>query len=156
MKKTTFLLFILFAGFQLQAQEISEMEKKGFLIVAAGKNYEAMKTLAVKASQKLNYKLDYRGLIPNQTYGLSFTQAACEAENFEYPSYIARGRFDDGNYVSIEYSNEYEGFTPGYYILVVSSYTKGNEELINSLKFVKKQYKTAYIKYADIYMGCIH
>ncbi len=156
MKKFTLLMLLLFALFQVQAQEIAETEKKGFLIVAAGTNYEAMKTLAVKASENLNYKLDYRGLIKDETLGLSINEEECEQHGFEFPSYIARGRSDDGNYVSVEYTNAYEGFTPGYYILVVSSYAKGSNELAESLKFVKTHYKTAYVKYADIYVGCIH
>ena len=156
MKKISILVIIFFAFSQINAQEESQTEKKGFLIVSAGKNYKAMKKLAEKVSTQLNYKLDLREHESNENIGLTLSKEDCEKQGFEFPSYIQRGRSDDGNFVSIEYTDAYEGFTPGYYILVVSSYTKGNAELKKSLNFVKKYHKTAYIKYADIYVGCMH
>jgi len=156
MKKLSIILLFVFAVMRINAQEESQTVKKGFLIVSASKNYDATKILAKKVSEKLGYKLNLRDLIPNKTLGLTFPKDTCEVNNFEFPTYIARGRWDDGEYVSIEYTNEYEGFTPGYYIIIVSSHDKGNPELSNVLKYVKKYYKSAYIKYADVYMGCMH
>lgn len=153
------LLTLIFASFfmlNIQAQDDSQLQKKGFVIIAAGKNYESLKTMAQNASDKLGYKLNLRGLQANEQTGLSFEQTECENQGFEFPTYVPRGRFDDGLYVSIEHTDAYEGFTPDYYILVVASYEKGNVELKNSLEFVKQYYKTAYIKYADVYIGCMH
>ncbi len=144
---------------QLFAQddtEYSQTEKKGFVIVAAGKNYNAIIKQAQSVSEKLNYKLDLRDLIQNDSIGLSFPKDSCEEHGFEYPAYIPRGRWDDGKYVSVEYTDAYTGFTPGYYIIVAASYSKDNAELKKALNFVKPYYKTAYIKYADVYMGCLH
>ena len=65
--------------------------------------------------------------------------------------YKARGvdandLIDDGDFISIEYSNKYKGFAKGYYIVVISSGDINNKEPI-FLK-AKKFYKSAYIKYA--------
>lgn len=156
MKKITTLLLILFAVSQLNAQEISQIQKKGFVIVSAGKNYEAIKKQAKTVANKLGYKLNLRDLEYHKAEGLTFSKEICEKENMEFPAYIARGRWDDGEYVSVEYTNGFEGFTPGYYIIVVSSHDKGITELTEALKHTKKSYKTAYIKYSDVYMGCMH
>ncbi|RLD69987.1 MAG: hypothetical protein DRJ10_20835, partial [Bacteroidetes bacterium] len=137
-------------------QEISQTQKKGFVIVSAGKNYEAIKKQAKSVAEKLGYKLNLRDLEYNKTEGLTFSKEICENENMEFPAYISSGRWDDGEYVSVEYTNAYDGFTPDYYILVVSSHDKGNSVLKAALTHVKKQYKTAYIKYADVYMGGMH
>ena len=153
MKNIVTLLLIVFVVAQLNAQEISQTQKKGFVIVSAGKNYEAIKKQAKTVAQKLAYKLNFRDLEYNKTEGLTFSKEVCENENMEFPAYIARGRWDDGEYVSVEYTNAYEAFTPGYYIIVVSSHDKGLSQLNTALTHVKKHYKTAYIKYADIYMG---
>ena len=115
-----------------------------------------MKKLAEIASKQLDYKLNLRELLPNKTTGLTVSEEVCKQHEIDYPTYDSRGRWDDGNYISIEYTNAYQGFTPGYYIIVVSSFGKENPELTLSLEKVKKHYKTAYIKYADIYMGCMH
>ncbi len=156
MKKISIFVIILFTISLTNAQETAEMVKKGFVIVSAGKNFDAMKKLAEKVSIQLNYKLDLRGLSEDKTLGLTISKEVCEEHGFEFPSYIPRGRYDDGEFVSIEYTNGYEGFTPGYYIIIVSAHDKGNTKLTDALKFVKKYYKSAYIKYADVYMGCIH
>ena len=157
MRKISILLFIFFSVSQLFAQETDEATvKKGYIIVSAGKNYEAIKKQAKTVADKLGYELNLRDLEYHKTEGLSFSQVVCQEENMEYPFYIARGRWDDGEYVSVEYTNAYEGFTPGYYIIMVSSHDKGAAELKTALQHVKKSYKTAYIKYADVYMGCIH
>ena len=156
MKKLSILFIIIIASLQLNAQEISQTEKKGFLIIHASKNYELAKRVATEANKHLGYKIDFRGHEYNKTLGMSIPKAECEKHGFEYPSYIQRGRSDDGNFISVEYTTNYEGFTPGLYIVVVASYTKGKKEIKPTLEFVKKHYETAYFKYIDVYVGCIH
>ncbi len=156
MKKITTLLLLLFAISQLNAQEMSQTEKKGFLIIHASKNYELAKRVATEANKHLGYKIDFRGHEYNKTLGLSIPKEECEEHGFEYPVYVQRGRSDDGNFISVEYTTNYEGFTPGLYIVVVASYTKGKKEIAETLKFVKKHYETAYFKYIDVYVGCMH
>ncbi len=158
MKTYSLLIIILFLfNHKMFAQEESEsIVKKGYVIVAAGQNYEAIKKQAARVAEKTGYKLDLRDLEYSKNIGLTFSKEICEEQGMEYPAYIARGRWDDGEYISVEYTNGFEGFTPGYYIIVASSHDKGSAELQNALQHVKKYYKTAYIKYADVYMGCMH
>jgi len=157
MKKINLFLIILFFAFsQINAQEYSQTVDKGFIIISAGKNYDAMKILAQKVAQKLNYELNLRELIPNETTGLTYPKNICNEEDMEYPWYSKRGFYDEGEYVSIEYTTDYDGFTPNLYIIVVSNHDKGSQELTDALTHVKKYYKSAYIKYSEFYMGCLH
>ena len=157
MKQIVSIILILLFATQIIAQdEIEATATKGVLIVAAGKNYEAIKKMAKEVAEKTGYKLDLRDLEYHPNEGLSFKKEICEEEGIEYPFYIARGRWDDGEFISVEYTNAYEGFTPGYYIIVASTHDKGSPELQTALQHVKKFYKSAYIKYADVYMGDIH
>ena len=156
------LLFIIVAISFLQvtkAQEEadSQTEKKAFIIIYATKNYQLASRVAEEANKNLGYKIDMRGLEYNKSLGLSIPQKDCEEHGFEFPTYIQRGRANDGNFISVEYTNAYNNFTPGYYIVVVASYTKGKTKEINkTLTKVKESYEDAYVKYTDVYMGCLH
>jgi hypothetical protein len=127
--------------------------KTGFVIIQSTKNYASAKTTAVAASKRLNSKLDLRGLKPNKKNGLTFSAADCENEG-GYPCYIARGRYDAGKYVSIEWSDAYEGFAKGYYIVIVASGSKADTDA--ALAKAKKIYKDAYNKATEVYVGCMH
>ncbi len=153
---TVFCLLFVFVT-KSQEQEYNDTQKKGFLIISASKNYKASKKLAEIASKKLGYKLNLRGLQSNDKIGLTFSKEVCENEGgIEFPSYVPRGRESENIFVSVEYTNAYKGFTKGLYIVVVACFPKDNPELKKTLAYVKKHYKNAYIKYADVYLGCIH
>jgi len=128
-------------------------EKKEFLIVKSTTSYQEAKKYAEKISQKLKIELDLRGLTFHKGSFLTESKEICEEHWGEggYPCYLARGR-EDGTFVSVEHSNEYEEFTNGYYIVVVAT----GQNLSSKLKKVKKVVKDAYIKTAMIYMGCLH
>ncbi len=144
-------------GVNIKAQEFDQTQKTGFIIISASKNYKASKKIAEEASKKLGYKLDLRGLQPNKEIGLSFSKEECEDAGFDFPIFVQRGRGGMGyKFVSVEYTDHYKGFSKGFYIVVVASFPKDSPKLKTSLKHVKKFYKQAYVKYADIYMGCIH
>lgn len=159
MKKITFFFFLLLFSFQHSgfAQNMAEATvKKGFVIILSSKDYASAKRFATQAAEKLGYKLDLRDLSPHEVSGLTFPKETCENAGFEYPAYVARGRYDDGKYVSIEYSSAFVGFSPGYYIVVTASGDKGSEFMKEGLAEAKKHYKDAYPKYADVYVGCLH
>ncbi len=123
-----------------------------FLIALSTKSYSEAKAFAKKLSGKTSIPLKFRGLHYNSKLGLSLNKSACNDIDFEYPCYEARGRYDDGTYISVEYSNSYENFKNGYYIVVVSS----GKESQNTLSKIKRIVKDAYIKRSNIYMGCMH
>lgn len=130
--------------------------KKEFLIIHSGKDYAAALKKATEASKKLNLKLDLRKLQPNKEIGLSNTEQVCENEFGFFPCYVARGRGDDGAYISIEYSDAYIEFEKGYYIVIVSSFVSNHEKSKSWLTKTKAIYKDAYLKASKVYTGCIH
>ena len=146
-------LFLTITEIPAFAQEGQPFVKNSFVIVQSTKNYDKAKTEAVKASQQLHQKLDLRELTPNKKSGLTYAEKICEDED-GYPCYIARGRYDDGDYVSIEWSNAFTGFTKGYYIVVIYSGTKTAADTI--LKKAKTVFKEAYAKQSSVYVGCMH
>ena len=157
MKKILFIsIAILYALSPFAQENNAAIEKVGFLIVYAGKDYDMAKKVAEEAHEHLGYELNFRGHEYNSELGLSLPKRDCEEEGFEYPAYIQRGRGKDGNFVSVEYTDAYNNFTKGYYIVVVASYTKGSQKINETLKEVKVHYESAYVKYTDIYVGCMH
>ncbi|NOT91339.1 hypothetical protein [Ferruginibacter sp.] len=153
MKKIIFSISLLFFAAVSLAQEAQPYIKKSFVIVQSTKNYAAAKLTAEKAARQLQQPLDFRELKPNKKTGLTFADSVCENEG-GYPCYIARGRFDDGDYVSIEWSNAINGFAKGYYVVIVGAGSKDETTIV--LKKVKKFFKEAYIKQAEVYIGCMH
>jgi hypothetical protein len=155
MKFISLLLIVIFSISNCFAQvDESAFIKKSFVIIQSTKNYIEAKTTAVKASKDLKLKLDLRNLKPSKANGLTDTKKECEDNGWEYPCYVSRGRYDDGDYVSIEWSNAFQKFTEGYYIVIV--YSGNKKEAATSLKKVKKIFKDAYAKEADVYIGCMH
>ena len=154
MKKIYLLLFILqIIVVSAFAQDELPYITKNFVIIQSTKEYKKAKAEAIKASQLLKQKLDLRALTPNGKAGLTYSEKACENEG-GYPCYIARGRYNDGDYVSIEWSNAFTGFAKGYYIVVVCSGNKTETNLI--LSKAKKIFKDAYSKQTNVYVGCMH
>jgi hypothetical protein len=127
---------------------------KEYLILLSTKDYREALEFSNKASKQFKIKLDLRNLTSNEKLGLSFSEKECNDGGFDFPCYISRGRSDDGEYISIEYSDAFTGFNPKYYIVVAAS---GSEKTLKPmLKKVKKEIKDAYIKKAKVYIGCMH
>jgi hypothetical protein len=147
MKNLFFLCLLAFSLFS-KAQTV----KTGVCIILSTKQYNVAKKVATTAAAKLNLDLDLRGLTPNKKSGLTLSKAVCKQDDVEYPAYYSRGA--DGEYISIEYSNAFDGFAKGYYIVVVA--TGENSITTPVLQKAKKFYKSAYVKQTDIYVGCSH
>ena len=135
------------------AQNEEAFVEKSFVIIQSTKNYNTAKQTAEKAAVQLNLKLDLRGLKPSKKTGLTFSKTICENED-GYPCYIARGRYDDGAYVSIEWSDEFDKFAKGYYIVLI--YSGNKQEAAKILQKAKPVFKDAYYKQAKVYVGCMH
>lgn len=144
----------------VKAQDTLSLEdmfvKKDFLILQSTNNYEAALATARKVSSSMKMKLDLRGLTQNSESGLTISKAACRQTEESYPAYYARGRYDDGIYVSIEYSDAYSAFAKGYYIVVAASGSKDETDMQTIYKKIKASYKDAYFKSSKVYMGCMH
>ena len=136
---------------QPNADIAEQTVEKSFLIIQSTKSYNKALKKAQLACNKLGITLNLRNLYADKEKGLT-TNEVCGCG--EKHGYLPRGRFDDGKFISIEYSSAYKGFTPGYYMVIVASGDR--EELNTYLPKVKKHYKDAYIKNTSIYMGCMY
>jgi hypothetical protein len=143
-----------FIGVNAQKADDTNNVKQSFLIILSTKSYAEAKKMAVEAVSKLKLKLDLRGLKPNKESGLTFTSKKCKEDGWEFPAYVSRGRFDAGEYISIEYSDAFKGFAKGYYIVTTASGDAADVKI--ALAKVKKVYKAVYSKETDVYMGCMH
>ncbi len=130
--------------------------QKSFLILRSTTNYAEARQVAEKASNVLEIPLDLRGLLNRDSGGLTLNKGECSEAGWGYPCYVARGRDDDGAYISIEYSTAYEGFTKGLYIVVGASGNPDSAFLKRWGSESKKKYPDSYIKHTEVYVGCIH
>ena len=169
---TTLTVFLLAAGAQGKPAQLSERElreamaesadlvksqtvEKDFVIVRSTPTYEEARKTASEAARRLQVPLNLRGLSSHSS-GLTFSKKDCEESAFDYPCYVARGRGDDGFYVSIEYSSAYAGFRPGLYIVVVASDARGGLVSKEAARSAKKAFRDAYIRRTGGYVGCMH
>lgn len=152
--KNLLLIALLGLG-NLQAQSDNECyATREFLIAGSLTDYASALQQAQKVAKGTGLKLDLRGLRP-VSGGLSFDDTICVNEWGEAPCYVARGRWDDGAYVSIEYSDAYAGFRPGYYIVVAHSGESGKTPAA-VMSGVRRIVPSAYIKSSKVYMCCMH
>lgn len=134
-----------------------EWAERSFVIVKSTADYREALNAAQNASYEMDLRLDLRDLQPNAEIGLTWPDSECVNNGWEYPCFVPRGRFDNGVYVSIEYSNAYKGFAQGYYIVVVASGAADAEEVLAAmLKKTQAIYPDAYRKKTEVYMGCMH
>ena len=100
----------------------------------------------------LGVKIDLRGYDEDPEMGLTTLTPCCEFHN-----YIPRGRYDGGDYISIELGEPYQAAEK--YVVIISSVAMGGEaekDLEKLLSKAKKFYKDAYVKEVKVYIGCIH
>lgn len=126
-----------------------------FMIILSSKDFEKSMEYAVEAAEKLQLELRIDDLEEVDGH-LSYSPTICDESGFDHPCYVARGRYDDGDYVSVEQSDAYDGFTRGYFIVVVSSGPKSDPDRRDLLVDVKAHYESAYVKSTQVYMGCMH
>jgi len=139
-------------------QEWNVTVPKTIIILQSTRDYKMALQTAKQASAKLGMKLDLEGNHPNKKIGLSLTKEDCDGSAFEYPCYQARGDggAEDSEYLSIEYSDAYEGFAKGFYIVVAGLVKPGSPEEKKIMKQVRPAYKDAYAKRTKVWFGCMH
>ncbi len=154
----TNLFLLLFIISTATAQEFNTTVPKEIVILQSTKNYGTALKTAKEAAAHLGRKLDLGGNHPNKQLGLSMTKADCEDNAYEYPCYTARGdgSAENSDYISIEYSDAYEGFAKGYYIVVAAIAEPRSMMTKNTIAAAKKWYKDAYAKRTSVWRGCMH
>ncbi len=154
MKQLLFYIFffsITYSHAQNEEFSVDEMSiEKSFLIIKSTKSYKSAFKTAKTAAAKLGIELRLSGIYDKENGLTNLDTCGCG----EVHGYLPRGRFDDGHYASIEYSDYYSGFTKGYYIVIVSN---GNRSDVKTfLPAARKYYHDAYIKNTKVYVGCMH
>jgi hypothetical protein len=129
---------------------------KEFVIVKSTPSFKDATQSAAKAAAELGVGLKLRGLSPDLRTGLTFSKEECARIDFPYPCYVPRGRRDDGTYVSVEWSSEYELFARGMYVVMIASSVPGSSATRRILEAARRVYPDAYAKRAKVYVGCIH
>jgi hypothetical protein len=130
-----------------------------FVIVASEKTFPAAIAKAGVIAEASGVRFDLRGVGYDpaqsaQNGGLTLSARECEEYGWEYPCYVPRGRWDSGEFLSVEYSSAIQGFTPGFYVVIAGS---GDRTEMNAvLAKVKKAVPDAYMKTAGVYLGCMH
>lgn len=130
--------------------------RKEFVITKSTPNYEEARRAATEAARRLRVPLKLRDLAPDGNGRLTFPKKLCEENGWDAPCYVARGRFDDGSYVSIEHSSGYPEFKQNLFIVVVASGPKGSDTTRRAERAAKSVFPDAYARIAMVYMGCIH
>jgi hypothetical protein len=154
MKKILMMLILGFSSFRGYAEQSIDTEvKKSLVIISSTKDYSIALKIAKEASKTTAIPLNLRDLLENKKTGLSFDKKICmEGPIQEYPCYQKRGKFDDGKYISIEYSSDYKEMTPKLYIVIIYSGEDVNVAK-STLEKVKSLYKDAFLKNVKIYMA---
>ena len=138
------------------SDEPSPWVKKSFVILKSTGSYDEAHRFSIAAAKALDARLDLRDLSPDKKVGLTFSRKACQHEIGSFPCYWPRGRFDDGVYVSIEYSNGYKGFKDGLYIIILANGGTEDENIKSALRHARAVYPDAYVKTTAVYLGCVH
>jgi hypothetical protein len=133
-----------------------DVVRKSFVILKSTPSYEEARALAAAAAERLAIRMDLRDLAPDGGVGLTFPKQSCDDEFGEYPCYVARGRWDDGVYISIEHSSSYEGFEEGLYVVMLASGSPRDRAIGAAVRRAKGQYPEVSVKTAPVYLGCIH
>lgn len=130
--------------------------KKSFVILFATKDYQQALRAARLAAEKAKLSLNLRGLKWHASNKLTFSKQGCRDDGFEYPCYLTRAYDDDGEYVTIDWSNGFDDFQSGYFIVTAAGGDPGAPQLTKTLQRVKPVFPDAYIKTTRVYIGCMH
>jgi len=141
--------------------ENSVIREKFVLILCSYKDFHQARKQAIELSRATKVPFSMQGMTYDKKRGLIFPDdSSNEADAGSYmPRRYNHGSVSDGaeefGYISIERSDAYTGFTPGYYIVVGGIYDDTKEGKLALTRF-KPVVADAYTKKTSIYMGCIH
>lgn len=141
------------------AQEGEFMENRWVAILSAQESFADAKAEAQKFAKATGVPFSMEGRVFDKKKGLIYPT------NFDDEvlagQYVAR-RYNETHikdkdvpYLSVERSDGYEGFKPGYYIVVAGVYENAKAAEAQVKRFSSLA-PTGYVKKAKIYMGCMH
>ncbi|MCB9251981.1 MAG: hypothetical protein H6605_05905 [Flavobacteriales bacterium] len=145
------LILFVFCFSKTEPRTTSGMVKKYYLVADWSANYDSAFRLASMAGKLLDAPVELRGLKPDPMYGLT-TDEICGCG--EMHGYIPRGRFDDGDQVSIEFSSEYSFPIQNVYLVMVGS---GDSLHLGATQTKLKDFFPGNTLFSDsVFMGCMH
>ena len=153
------LVGLLLLSMPVMAQEEFNVNvPKNIVILQSTRDYAAALAGAKQAATKLQRPLKLNDNHPNKELGLSWTKVGCEDNGYDFPCYLPRGNgmAEDSDYISVEYSDGYEGFAKGYYIVVAALAAPNSTTLRQTLARVRRAYPAAYAKRTAVWRGCMH
>jgi hypothetical protein len=126
---------------------------KYFLVAGTFRSFASATIEAARLAPRVS--LEFRQQTTQLEQGQpTYSRSACEEDGRSYPCYVARGRYDDGKYVSAEPSSAYEGMRSGYFVVIAAS---GNlEEVLQAQRELGGRHVTAVVRSAPVWMGCMH
>ncbi|MFZ4682422.1 MAG: hypothetical protein ACOYMS_07965 [Terrimicrobiaceae bacterium] len=141
------------------AQESDFLENRWVAILSVYDSFSAAKADAEKIAAKSDVPFSMEGRVFDKKRGLIYP------DNFDDEvfagQYVSR-RYNetaikdrDTEYLSVERSDGYDGFKPGYYIVVAGIYESAKDAQAQVKRFTAWA-PTAYAKKTKIYMGCMH
>jgi hypothetical protein len=152
-------LFLAPSGTRAQEEEL--VEERHVAILSVYKSFASARADAEKIARASKVPFSMEGRVYDKKRGLIYP------DNFEDEvfrgAYVAR-RYDktylagsdkQTAYLSVERSDAYEGFKPGFYMVVAGIGSTREAALKQAAKF-KAWAPTAYVKKTKIFMGCLH
>jgi len=138
-------------GEELEITDDMFYHDKYILILKSTEDYNEAVAFAVQSREKLGLKFDNDKVKYSKSKGIYFSE---DIDDVAYRGKYYPRRYD-GEYISLENSNGYYGFSPGY-IIVVGGIYSDKKSADKGLSRVKEFYKDAYAKKTVMWMGCIH
>ncbi|TNE76390.1 MAG: hypothetical protein EP333_02670 [Bacteroidetes bacterium] len=133
-------------------QEEEMYAEKYYVVLGEYRSYSKALRKAQKNANQIPSPLNLRNLIPDTEIGLTSNEVCGCGEKH---GYIPRGRYDDGKYISIEFSNGlYDQETDGYYVVVL--YSGSSEEAKQIFDQSREKIKNIKVINGKVYMGCMH
>ena len=133
-----------------------EMVEKDFVVLPAIASYAEARRVAGAAARRFGLKLDLRRARPDGHGGLTFSPADCKANDWEHPCYVARGRDDDGAYVSVDEAGRFFDAEEQGYLVILGSGPKDDPSTRAVAEKARPLFPSAEIRTDDVWQGCIH
>jgi hypothetical protein len=139
----------------------SQMVKKMIVIIGSYADFESVQKQALVISAASKKPFSMQGQIYDKKKGLRLPEDSPDemyAGSYVHRRYNTASMKDNDEaveYISIERSEAYPGFTPGFYIVVGGIYDTKEEAKTALAKFMPIV-ADAYTKQTEIFMGCMH
>jgi len=151
--KYSFIISLLSLALLSASNIYSQTEKVGFAVIESTNSFYEAQSLAQIIADSL--EVEFRNnVIFDKEEGLKDT-VTCGCG--EQHGYIRRGRFNHGNYVTIELNSRYSNSpSKKTYALIAMSHEVLSENIQKDLSIIKAKYPEANYFTAEIYVGCMH